>query len=161
MSSEILEGSAVQLYESLANNGLVGTVTTLDVHHHGDGHTACDPLGSRSRSVLDDAHVTGLSGSDEAAGVEAETVAVVGIVVARSSAAALVAEEMMLGAELRGAASLLELLGHHAAEQLLGLDERHLNVSVRVAIQTELACHILGQALQNGEIVLRDALLHD
>ena len=44
MSSEELEGSAVEFYKSLADNRLVSAVTTFDVHHHRDGYTAGDPL---------------------------------------------------------------------------------------------------------------------
>ena len=161
MSSEELEGSTVQLYKGLADNGLVGTVATLDVHHHRDGHTTGNPLSSGGCGVLDDAHVARLAIGNEAAGVEAEAVAVVGIVVAGSSAAAFVAEEVVLGAELGCAACFLQALGHHTAQQLLGLDEADLHVAVGVAVEAELTGHILGQALQHGEVVLGDALLHE
>ena len=53
LRSEELEWSTVELYESLADNWLVGTVTTLDVHHHCDRHTTSNPLSSRSCCVLD------------------------------------------------------------------------------------------------------------
>ena len=54
LRSEELEWSTVELYESLADNWLVGTVTTLDVHHHCDRHTTCNPLCCRSCCILDD-----------------------------------------------------------------------------------------------------------
>ena len=34
-AAEELEGSALQLHQSLADNGLISTVTALDVHHLG------------------------------------------------------------------------------------------------------------------------------
>ena len=44
MSLEELEGSSVKLNQSLLNNRLILAVSSLDVHHLGDGHTACNPL---------------------------------------------------------------------------------------------------------------------
>ena len=54
MSSEELERSTIELNKSLADNRLVSTVATLDVHHHCDRHTTCDPLLCRCCCVLDD-----------------------------------------------------------------------------------------------------------
>ena len=51
--NELLEGSAVELNQSLADNGLHLTVTLLHVHHHGDRYTTGNPLVSGSYSVLD------------------------------------------------------------------------------------------------------------
>ena len=53
MLNELLEGSAVQLNQSLADNGLHLTVTLLHVHHHGDRYTTGNPLVGRSNGVLD------------------------------------------------------------------------------------------------------------
>ena len=161
MCLEEAERCSVELHESLAYHGFVGSVAALNVHHHRDGHTAGNPFISRSCGVLDDAHVTRLACCDEAAGVEAQAVAVVGIVVARSSATAFVSEEVVLCAELRSASCLLEALCHHAAEQLLGLDEAHLHVAVGVAVKTELACNVVGQALEHCEVVLCDVALYE
>ena len=49
---------------------------------------------------------------------------------------------------------LRKLLAHHLAEQFLGFDERHLHIAVRVAVQRELACHALRQALEGGGVIL-------
>lgn len=125
MLSELLEGCAVKLYEGLTDHRLHLAVTTLHVHHHGDGHTTGLPLIGRSREVLDDGHVTGLAVGDQVSGAYTQGVAVVGIEVRRSSAAALITEEVVLGSELAFVLAFLlplsQLGSHHVGEQLLGL----------------------------------------
>ena len=132
--SEGLEGCSVELHERLADHGLHLAVTFLHVHHHGDGHTTCNPLVGRSGCVLHDGHVAGLAVSDELGGTGTERVAVVGIEVGRSGAASLISEEVVLGGKLAYKLAILlplvELGSHHVREQLLGFDERYLHVSV-------------------------------
>ena len=128
MSSELLEGCTVELDEGLADNGLHLTCTTLHIHHHGDGHTTCNPLVGRSGGILHDGHVTGLAVGNELGSRGSEGIAVVSVEVRRSSAASLVTEEVVLGAKLADILAfllhLLEFLCNHRREQLFGLDLR-------------------------------------
>jgi len=146
---EVGEGSAVQLYQSLADNGLILTVSSLDVHHLGHGHTACNPLFSRAGQVRNLGQVAGVTVLDEHEGVVAQGVAVVSIEVGGECATAFVAQEVMEGGELAvvGACGLacLQVSGNHCGEQLLGLDEGHLHVTVGVALQEELLLDGLGK----------------
>ena len=93
--SEVLEGSALQFNQSLTDNGLVSTVTALDVHHLGDGHTAGNPLFSGSLQVGNLGQIAGVAVLDQHSGIVAQGVAVVSIEVGGESAAAFVAQEVM------------------------------------------------------------------
>lgn len=95
MSGKSLEGSTVQLHESLTDNRFHLTVTTLHVHHHGDGHTTSHPLVSRSSSVLHDSHVTSLAIGNQLGCGSTEGIAIVSVEVRRSGAASLITEEVM------------------------------------------------------------------
>ena len=48
---EVFEGLAIQLNQSLTDNRLVFAMSSLHVHHLGDGHTACNPLSCRFGQV--------------------------------------------------------------------------------------------------------------
>ena len=54
---------------------------------------------------------------------------------------------------------LLELLCHHRGEQLLGLDEAHLHVAVRIAVESQLTGHAHGQAVEHGEVLVGEMTL--
>ena len=152
MLFEVAEGLSVQLDQSLANDGLVGAVAALDVHHLGDGHTAGDPLLGGLGEVGNLGQIAGVAVADQHKGVVAQSIAVVGVKVGRESAAAFVAEEVMDGSELAvvGAGGLAgsQIVLDHLGEELLGLDERNLNVAVRVTLEEEL---LLNGSGQNGE----------
>ena len=145
---EELEGCAVQFNQSLADNGLVSTMAALDVHHLGDGHTACDPLFSGSLQVGDLGQVTGVAVLDQHGCVVTQGVAVVSIEVGGESAAAFVTQEVMQGGELTlvGAGSLAgsQVILNQSGEQLLGLNQGDLNVTVRIALQEQLLLNVLG-----------------
>ena len=149
MLAEELEGSAFQLHQSLADNGLVCTVTALDVHHLGDGHTAGNPLLSGLGQVGNLGQVTGVAVLDQHSSIVAQGVAVVSIEVGGESAAAFVAQEVMQGGEpaLVGAGSLTlcQVDLDHLGEQLLGLDQRNLNVTMGITLQEQLLLDGLGQ----------------
>ena len=55
----------------------------------------------------------------------------------------------------------LELSSYHAREKLLSLDERYLNVAVRVAVEAELTSYVLRKRLENSEVVLSDIVLNE
>ena len=76
---ELEEGCAIETYESLLDHGLHLAVAALHVHHHGDGYTAGNPLHRRFGEVAYRRHVAGDTCLDETRGIEAESVAVVGI----------------------------------------------------------------------------------
>ena len=76
-----LERCSVEFYKCFPDDGLHGSITTFHVHHHGDRHSTCYPLCGRSSSFANDRHVSGLTVCDKSAGVKAQTVAVVRIVV--------------------------------------------------------------------------------
>ena len=48
---------------------------------------------------------------------------------------------------------LLKLLGNHCRKQFLGLDERHLNVSVGIAVESQLTGYANGQTIEDGEVL--------
>ena len=50
---KMLEGSALKVNQRLTDNGLVLAGTTLDVHHHGDGHTTSNPILSLASQMGD------------------------------------------------------------------------------------------------------------
>ena len=154
MCGESLEGLAVELDEGLADHGLHVAVAAFHVHHHGDGHTAGNPLFGRCGSVLHDGHVAGLAVGDELRCRCTECVAVVGIEVGGSGAASFVTEEVVKGRELAYVFTFLlpggELLGYHFAEELLGFDERNLHVAVGVALGGELLSDAFGERGVDG-----------
>ena len=124
---EVLEGSALEVNQRLADNGLVLARTAFHVHHHGDGHTTGDPILSLAAQMGDGRHVASSTDEDEVGCVVTQRVAVISIKVGREGATTLVAEEVMLSLELDGIdqASLdahLKDVGNHAAEQTLTLD---------------------------------------
>ena len=165
MLSEVLEGSALQFHQSLADNGLVGTVTALDVHHLGDGHTAGNPLFSGSLQVGHLGQVAGVTVLDQHSCVVTQGVAVVSIEVGGESAAAFVAQEVMQSTELAdiGTGSLTgsQVLLDHCGEQLLGLDQRNLNVTMGVTLQEQLLLNVLGQDGEDTEGSLGQAILDE
>ena len=71
----------------------------------------------------------------------------------------------MLSRELTYILTLLlpssQLLSYHAREQLLCLNERNLNVSVRVTVEAKLTSYICWQRLQYSEVVLSDGTLNE
>ena len=144
------EGSAVELDERLADDGLHDAVALLHVHHHCDGDTASGPLRGRRGGVAHGGHVACLAGADEARGGVTERVAIVGVVVRRRGAAAFVTEKVHLRGELAPVATFLfplrEAIVDHLGQQLLGLDERDLDIAVRIAVEGQLTGHALGQA---------------
>ena len=165
LACKVLEWCAIEFDECLANYRLHLTIATLEVHHHSDRHTTCNPFSSRSGCVLDDRHVARLAVSDEARSVEAQRVAVVCIVVGWSCATSLVAEEVVLRSELSYILAcllpLVELGSYHGAKQFLGLDETYLNVSVRVTVECKLTSHARRERVEDSEVLSGDVLLHE
>ena len=165
MGGEILEGLAVQLHQSLTDNGLVLTVAALHVHHLGDGHTTGDPLLGGLGQVGDLGQVAGHTVLNQHGGVVAQGVAVVSVEVGGESAAAFVAQEVMLGGELAvvGSGGLpgLQVLGHQSGEQLLGLDEGNLHVAVGVTLQEQLLLDALGQDGEDSHGLLGQAVFDE
>ena len=151
---ESLEGFAVEFDEGLADHGFHVAVAAFHIHHHGDGHTAGDPLFGRCGGVLHDGHVAGLAVGDELRSRCTECVAVVGIEVGGSGAASFVTEEVVEGRELAYVFTFLlpggELFGYHFAEELLGFDERNLYVAVGVAFGGELLSDAFGKRGVDG-----------
>jgi len=164
MTNEVLVGLARQFYESLLDYRLHLTIALLHVHHHSDGDTTSDPFVGRTEGVLDGRHVTSLASSDKHGSVVAEAVAVVGIPVGWSGAAALISEEVVLGSELAGVDTVSlpvgELLGNHLGEQLLGLDERYLYVAVWVALESELTADREWEGLEESSVLVREVSEH-
>ena len=66
-----------------------------------------------------------------------------------------------LAAELALSLPCVELGSYHAREKLLCLDERYLNVAVRVAVEAELACNVSWERLENSEVLLSDRTLNE
>ena len=147
---EELERSAVQFHESLLDHRLVGTVTTFDVHHHGDRNATGSPLFDTLGQVTHRAHVAvHLVEGEHRSGVT-EAVAVVGVEVRRSGATAFVTEEVVEGGELAlEVLAALEFLLHHFDDELFGFDEGNLHVAVAVAVQHQLALSGGGEALED------------
>lgn len=149
LRGELLERCAVEFDESLLDYGLHLAVAAFHVHHHGDGYTAGNPLNGRLGEVAERRHISGYAGIDEACGIVAEAVAVVGVEVRRIGAAAFVTEEVVHGGELAVVFAfgthIFKTLCNHGAEQLFCLDERNLHVAVGVAVESELTGHTCGK----------------
>ena len=149
---EELERLAIEFNESLADNRLVFAVSSFHVHHLGDRHTTGDPLFSRLRDVGYLGKVTGETVLDQHESVETEGVAVISIEIGRESATAFVTEEVVLCTELAlvcaGFFSLSELSLNHFGEELFGLDEGNLNVTVRVTLEEELLLDALRENIE-------------
>ena len=124
-------------------------MTFFHVHHHGYGDTTSDPLVSRSSRVAYGRHITSLAGSDQARSRITQRIAVVCIVVGRSSTTAFVPEEVVLCSELADIFAFglpfSQLLANHFRQQFFCFDQRNLYVSVWVAIQRQLTCHTFRQ----------------
>ena len=65
-----------------------------------------------------------------------------------------------LADELAFLLHLIKLLADHLGEELLGLDEGHLDIAVRVAVQRKLAGDTGGQGIEGGEIGGTEVCLH-
>ena len=134
-------------------------MTAFHVHHHCDGHTACNPFFGRSGSVAYGRHITGLAVSNQRRCRITQRVAIIGIEVRRSGATSFIAEEVMLCSELAYEFAfffpLSQFNSNHFGQQFLCLDERYLYVSVRVTIQCQLACNTFGKACIDSGIFRR------
>ena len=108
LCGEFLEGGSVEAYEGFLDYGLVLGVAALDVHHHGDGYTAGNPLYRRFNQVADRRHVACYACIDEGRCVEAERIAVVSVKVGGVCATAFISEEVVEGREF--AVSVFEFL---------------------------------------------------
>ena len=125
-------------------------MTTFDVHHHGDRNATGSPLFDALREVTHRAHVAVHLVEGEHRGGEAEAVAVVGVEVRRSGAAAFVTEEVVEGAELAlEVLAALEVLLDHLDDELFGFDEGNLHVAVAVAFEHQLALSCGREALED------------
>ena len=69
---ELEEGCSVEAHERFLNHGFVFGVSAFDVHHHGDGYAAGNPLNGGFHEVAHCRHVAGDSGVDECGGVVAQ-----------------------------------------------------------------------------------------
>ena len=160
LGGKTLERSAVEAHERFLYHGLHLSVTALHVEHHRDGHTAGKPLHGGLGEVAEAGDVAGDACVDEARGVIAECVAVVGVEVGGSRAASFVAEEVVEGREFAVVAAfglhLGETASDHLGEEFLGFDERHLYVAVGVAVERELACHAFGKRDECFGVGLRE-----
>ena len=107
LSGELLERSAVQLDERLADNRLHLAITSFHVHHHCNRHTSGLPLVGNGSRILDDCHITGFSIGNQLGSRRAERIAVICIKVGRSCTTAFIAEEVVLGGKLAGELALL------------------------------------------------------
>ncbi len=149
---EEFEGLTVEFNQCLADNGLILAVASFDIHHLGDGHTACDPLVCGLGEVGNLGKVSVVAVLNQHEGVVAEGVAVIRIEIGRERAAAFIAEEVMQGRELAlvGTGSLArgKVVLNEGGEQLFRLDQRNLNVAMRVALEEQL---LLNAFRQNGE----------
>ena len=165
MRREVLERLSIQLYEGFADNRLVLAVSSLDVHHLGDGHTACDPLLSRLGQVGNLGQVSVIAVLDQHERVVAKGVAVVRVEVGRERASSFVTEEVGLGRILAcvGARlfSRLQLVAYQSGEQLLGLDQGNLYVAVRVSLQEQLLLDGLGKNREHSHGLLGQSLLNE
>ena len=156
VSGEVFERCAIETNECFLDYGLVGTVAVFDVHHHGDGYTAGEPLNGGFYQVANRRHVACYAGVDKASGIEAQSIAVVGIEVGGVGATAFVAEEVVEGREFAFEHSLFGELGkafaNHFAEEFFSFDERHLHVAVGVAVEHKLASHSGRQSGYSGGV---------
>ena len=135
---EEFEGLTVEFNQCLADNGLILAVASFDIHHLGDGHTACDPLVCGLGEVGNLGKVSVVAVLNQHEGVVAEGVAVIRIEIGRERAAAFIAEEVMKGAELALVStcglSCCQLVSYECGEELLGLNQGYLYVAVRVSL---------------------------
>ena len=161
VSFKELEGCAVKLNKSLADNGLVLAVSSFDVHHLGHRHTACNPFFSRLAEVGNLGKIAGVAILNKHECVVAERIAIVGIEVRGECATALIAEEVMKRRELAviGACSLasLEVFCNERREELFRLDKRNLNVAVGIALEEELLLDGFGKNCENSHRLFGEA----
>ena len=133
-------------------------MAALDVHHLGDGHTAGNPLFCGSLQVGNLGQVAGVTILDQHECIVAQAVAVVSIEVGGECAASFVAEEVVLCTELAlvGTSLLtcIQIVLDQSREQLLGLDQRDLNITMGIALQEQLLLNALRQNCEDGKGLL-------
>ena len=149
---EGLEGGALQVDESLADDGDVLSVAVFHVHHHRERDAAGDPLVDGLGDVSAGGHVSRLSGGDQCACGESEGVAVVCVEVGGGGATSLVSEEVALAGELdllSGGVEDLDVRVDHLSEHLLGFNLRDLDIAVGVAVADQLRLDGGGKGLED------------
>ena len=56
---------------------------------------------------------------------------------------------------------LLELLGYHRRQQLLGLDKRYLYITVRIAVKSQLTGNTRRQTIEYSQVSLGEVSLNE
>ena len=149
---ELLIRQSVQLHKSLLDDRLVLSVSSFNVHHHGNRNATGSPLVDRGVQVGDGGHHAVQAFVDENTSIVAEGVAVVGIEARRQATATFVAEEVTERVEAAVVLSLLlqllQLLLDTADDELFSFDLGDLDITVGIAIQRQLVTQGLGQVVE-------------
>ena len=133
-------------------------MTALDVEQAGQRDRLRRTTGGEAG---DGRHVTGTSVEDQRAGGEAEVVGVSCVEQGRRAATALVAEEVAMCVEGYLGVDDLDACLDHIHQQLLGGNQRNLQIAVRVAVGEQLPDNVVGQRGQQAGIVGRQLSLNE